>query len=211
MRHLLLFCSFVLFQLDCNILGMEAPLQNNKKPIAITDNLEIYVNLHDQFKNKTLLIDTLSPFDISATTLSRKTWGEVNTENQLNIIDNPINFEKVDNKLHTAFHVHEEDKKNEGIAIKLSYDPVTKKMESYTYEVKNVVTPSLLRKETIEIPVTGNKIAMVIFNIDVINDKWSQTQINISKQERNKSLPPVPSNDNTSSKQKYPKWQFWKK
>lgn len=186
---------------------MEAPVAQNNNIIGSIDGLEIelMINQNGARKNN-LIIDSFSAFDMTPRTATRKPLGSTSL-NQLKIFDKKLTFDKVNDTYHTAFHIHNSDSKDEGVAVKLTLDPISKNLDVYLYKLTDI-SLSLLKKATWKVNNLPDTISVIKLLLTLINNDWNSATISITSSERTRPIAPQPA---PAGKAANPKWKFWNK
>jgi hypothetical protein len=200
--------SFITLLLSATLVAMQPqnPNQNRHEPIATTGNIEIYLKIFNNNPQNRLEIDTLSPFDISPTSFTRKQWGQIAKNNELQVTGEKVSFDKLDGKSVAAIHIHSENNKNDGIVAKIFLDSEKKNIETHLYAI-NGISQSLIKKENFPLKSNGHKTAMITFNFTIDSNNWKNVILSFDSQDREIPLPQVPQlKSNTGNK-----WKFWKK
>lgn len=193
--------------LSCNIqiLSMEQPQPSESTPIATVGDVEIYLKLFNN-DSKNLTIDTLSPFDVSPASFTRKQWGLVTKNNQLQIVGEKTTFDKLDKRLVAALHIHTQYNNNDGIVAKIFYDSEKKEIETHLYSI-NGISQTLMKKETYSLKKNQHSIFMVTLNFTVDSNNWKNTILSFEVTPRAIPLPQIPHGKGNEKS----KWKFWKK
>lgn len=199
---------FCLLFLTTNIFqAMEAPLEQGQIISALKD-IQIRLSIQNLKKNEPLTVDSISPFDISPITLTRKNLGSLNN-GLLSLNGEKLEFDSGDGKktIVSAVHIYPEGKKDEGVAVKLSYNRASHNFDFHLDEVKKtelkrIGTESINLKQP-----TKNLIPSILLALDVNPSNWSSSKVKITQ---NQILNPVSTPIN-AGKTPSKNWQFWKK